>query len=50
MPEKATQQQRVDWHIEHVYACRCRPIPMGLMAKLGEAGKRKDKEGLAKEK
>jgi len=48
MPEKATEQQRIDWHIEHVYACRCRPIPKGLLEKLSEAERRKIKAAEAK--
>jgi hypothetical protein len=40
MPEKATEQQRIEWHIEHAQACGCRPIPAGLMEKLSEAAPR----------
>jgi hypothetical protein len=37
MPEKATEQQRIDWHVEHAQACGCRPVPAGLVGKLSEA-------------
>ncbi len=50
MPEQATEQQRIDWHIEHVHKCGCRPIPKGLLEKLGEAERQKIKAGLAKGK
>lgn len=38
MPEKASDQQRIDWHLEHSRNCSCAPIPKGvldLMAKRG---------------
>ena len=42
MPEKATEQQRIEWHIEHAKACGCRPIPARLVGKLSEAERRAD--------
>jgi len=36
MPEKATEQQRIDWHREHAQACGCRPIPAELVGKMSE--------------
>jgi hypothetical protein len=50
MPEKATEQQRIDWHVEHAKVCGCRPVPEGLVAKVSEAEKRKIKVGTAKGK
>lgn len=40
MPASATEQQRVQWHLEHTRNCACRPFPLGLLAKLSEAQKR----------
>ena len=31
MPEKATEEQRIEWHLEHVKYCACRPIPKGVI-------------------
>jgi hypothetical protein len=50
MPEKASTQQRIDWHLEHALVCDCRPIPEGLLGKLSEAEQRKVKTGRAKGK
>lgn len=30
MPEKATLEQRIAWHLEHVKYCGCRDIPEKL--------------------
>jgi hypothetical protein len=30
MPVRPTDQQRIDWHIEHARFCGCRPIPAGI--------------------
>lgn len=30
MPEKATLDQRIAWHLEHAKNCRCREIPEKL--------------------
>ena len=30
MPEKATLEQRIDWHIEHSKHCACRPMPENI--------------------
>lgn len=27
MPPKATLDQKIKWHIEHIAHCKCRPIP-----------------------
>lgn len=31
MPDGATQQQRIEWHVAHAKACGCRPIPPTLL-------------------
>jgi hypothetical protein len=50
MPEKATERERIEWHVEHSKLCGCRPVPEGLVGKLKEAEKMKGKVGLAKGK
>jgi hypothetical protein len=30
MPKNPTQQQRIEWHIEHAKNCNCRGIPVKL--------------------
>jgi len=37
MPQRATFEQRVEWHLEHIKHCTCAPIPK----KLGEKMKKK---------
>lgn len=34
MPEKATIEERIKWHIEHAKNCKCRPIPEKLMTEI----------------
>jgi hypothetical protein len=41
MPEKATEQQRIEWHMDHAKACGCRPVPEGLKEKVKMAKKKK---------
>ncbi|NSL55773.1 hypothetical protein [Uliginosibacterium aquaticum] len=31
MPEQATAEQRIAWHLAHAQHCRCRPIPAGVL-------------------
>lgn len=31
MPVKATDEQRIEWHLEHSKHCNCRPIPQNLL-------------------
>jgi hypothetical protein len=38
MPPKATFEQRVKWHLEHVKHCACRPIPEKLLEQMREKG------------
>jgi hypothetical protein len=40
MPENATTQERIKWHLEHANQCGCRPIPQGLLARMSEDAKR----------
>lgn len=32
MPPRATERQRVEWHLAHSAACRCREVPAPLRA------------------
>jgi hypothetical protein len=41
MPARATEIERVKWHLEHAEACGCRPFPTGLVAQLNVAERRK---------
>ncbi|MCG5239367.1 hypothetical protein [Azospirillum doebereinerae] len=41
MPPKATRQQRVEWHLEHVQACGCRPPPASLIAEIRDLEKQR---------
>lgn len=38
MPPKATFEQRVKWHVEHVKHCACRPIPDKLREEMKARG------------
>jgi hypothetical protein len=38
MPENATVEQRLQWHLEHGKNCECRPMPATLMKELTKAG------------
>ena len=38
MPERATLNQRVDWHIEHAEHCGCRDIPASIRAEMARRG------------
>ena len=37
LPKNATMRQRMEWHLKHVQACACRPIPASVLASLKEA-------------
>ena len=41
MPDKATTNERIRWHLEHTKNCACRPIPKGLLAKMSVQEKQK---------
>jgi len=34
MPDHATLDQRIAWHIEHAKNCQCRPIPGNIMEEI----------------
>jgi hypothetical protein len=34
MPERATLDDRVAWHVEHATACGCRPMPRTVVDEL----------------
>jgi hypothetical protein len=38
MPPRATEAQRIAWHLEHADACACREIPPRLLARMRELG------------
>ena len=40
LPKNASMQQRMEWHLRHVKACACRPIPESVLASLKEAQKK----------
>lgn len=41
MPPKATEKERLAWHLEHTQHCACTPFPPGLVAKLSAPERRK---------
>jgi hypothetical protein len=41
MAEAAGPQQRIEWHLEHVKHCACRPFPQGLLKEISPAQKLK---------
>jgi hypothetical protein len=36
MPENATDQQRITWHLAHARECGCRPIPDSIKQLISE--------------
>ncbi|HJZ93863.1 MAG TPA: hypothetical protein VKE40_23520 [Gemmataceae bacterium] len=44
MPKKASQAERLAWHLEHQKACGCRPIPESLRPLLDQRRPRTDRE------
>ncbi|WP_419701546.1 hypothetical protein [Mucilaginibacter sp. NFX135] len=38
MPKNATFAQRVNWHLEHLKNCSCRPIPEKLLGEMKQKG------------
>ncbi len=34
MPRKPTLEQRIEWHLEHIKNCECRPIPKKLQEEM----------------
>jgi hypothetical protein len=41
MPDGASENERLRWHLEHTAHCGCRPVPRGLLAKMSETDRRK---------
>ena len=46
MPNSATEQQRLEWHLDHTRNCSCRPFPKRLLANLTAEQEQKLKETL----
>jgi hypothetical protein len=38
MPDKATEKERIEWHLEHARNRACRPVPEDLLAKMEKRG------------
>jgi hypothetical protein len=38
MPEAATVDERVKWHLDHARNCGCRPIPATILEEMTKAG------------
>ncbi|WP_224701754.1 hypothetical protein [Devosia aquimaris] len=38
MPEHATLEQRLAWHLDHAAQCACRPIPDSILTVMTERG------------
>lgn len=38
MPKNPTIEQRIEWHLEHLRHCACRPIPEKLKAEMIKRG------------
>ena len=38
MPERATIEQRMEWHLEHSRNCSCRPIPEKIVKEMKRRG------------
>ena len=36
MPKKSTDNQKIQWHVDHARECACRPIPKSILAKMKE--------------
>lgn len=34
MPENATLEQRIEWHLEHARVCKCREMPESIKKEL----------------
>lgn len=40
MPVRASMEQRIAWHREHVENCGCRPVPRGVIDAMKARGMR----------
>ncbi len=38
MPDRATMEQRIAWHLDHVKNCGCRPIPFKIAEEIKKRG------------
>jgi hypothetical protein len=38
LPARATEAERIAWHLEHAAHCACRAIPPRLLARMRELG------------
>jgi len=36
MPQNASDDQRISWHLEHAQNCSCRDIPKGILKLMKE--------------
>jgi hypothetical protein len=43
MPQKATREQRIKWHVAHAVACGCRAVPDSIRADVEKLVKRPPK-------
>jgi len=48
MPPTPSPQQRIQWHLDHLQHCACRPFPQGLLNQIGPAQKLKVAQASAK--
>jgi hypothetical protein len=46
MPERATDDQRIAWHLEHAQVCGCRPIPKGVLKLMRSKGIQAPNKGM----
>ncbi|WP_298280865.1 hypothetical protein, partial [uncultured Bradyrhizobium sp.] len=44
MPPRATREQRIEWHVAHVAACACRPVPDSIKADVEKRRKLRGKK------
>lgn len=44
MPERATAEARLRWHLAHQNACGCRPIPASVLSALARGPSRKPRK------
>jgi len=38
MPQNASADERIAWHLAHAAACACRPIPAGTLSLMAARG------------
>jgi hypothetical protein len=36
MPQRATREQRIKWHVAHARVCGCREVPDSIRAEVGK--------------